>query len=148
MSCLFCKIVSGEIPSHKIWEDKNHIAILDIFPNTLGQTLVIPKKHYDSYIFDMTDKSFTDVMLAAKSVGKLLDSKLGVQRTAVIIEGVEVNHVHVKLYPLHGLGKKDVLPWSVEEKFFEKYPGFTTSVLGPKADDKKLSLLAKKICGK
>ena len=48
-SCIFCKIAKGEIPSVKIWEDKKHIAILDINPNTEGMTLVIPKKHYESF---------------------------------------------------------------------------------------------------
>ena len=58
--CLFCKIIKGDIPSVKIWEDDNHIAILDAFPNTKGATLVIPKKHYDSYIFDMDDQIYAD----------------------------------------------------------------------------------------
>ena len=101
--CIFCKIVKGEIPSEKIWEDKKHIAILDIFPNTKGQTLVMPKDHHTSYAFDIPDAEYTDLMLAAKTVGKLLDKKLKVTRTAMVAEGMAATHAHIKLYPLHGI---------------------------------------------
>lgn len=53
--CVFCKIVAGEIDSAKIWEDDEFLAILDIMPNTKGMTLVLTKKHYDSYAFDMPE---------------------------------------------------------------------------------------------
>ena len=59
-NCIFCKIVKGEIPSVKIWEDKNYLAILDINPNVEGMTLVIPKKHFDSYVFEMKDKEYCE----------------------------------------------------------------------------------------
>ena len=59
-NCIFCKIIKGEIPSSKVWEDENFIAILDINPNTEGVTLVIPKKHYDSYVFDHQDKFLSE----------------------------------------------------------------------------------------
>ena len=54
--CIFCKIVKGEIPSAKIWEDPNHMAILDINPNTEGMTLVLTKDHFDSDATDMPEK--------------------------------------------------------------------------------------------
>ncbi|HEY9705759.1 MAG TPA: HIT family protein [Allocoleopsis sp.] len=147
-SCIFCKIVKGEIPSYKIWEDKDHIAILDVFPNTKGMTLIIPKKHYDSYAFDMPDSAYTKAMLAAKKVGKILDTKLKVQRTALVMEGMGVNHAHIKLYPLHGLDKKWKEMWNKEERFFDHYEGYLSTVLGPKADNKTLEELQKKIKGK
>ena len=53
MDCIFCKIVNGEVPCHKVWEDEKHLAFLTIFPNTEGVTVVIPKKHYPSYVFDL-----------------------------------------------------------------------------------------------
>ena len=143
--CIFCKIVKGEIPSAKIWEDKNHIAMLDIFPNTKGMTLVLPKKHFDSYAFGMPDKDYSALMLAAKKVGKLLDKKLGVSRTALVMEGMGINHVHIKLYPLHGIDKKFKEMWSKDEMFFETYQGYLSTVLGPKADPKELDALARRI---
>jgi histidine triad (HIT) family protein len=146
--CIFCKIVKGEIPSAKIWEDKNFIAILDVFPNTKGMTLVMPKAHYDSYAFDMPDKAYSELMLASKKVAKILDKKLKVGRTAMVMEGMGVNHVHIKLYPLHGVDKHFKEMWAKEERYFDEYQGYLMTVLGPKADPALLQELAKQIRGK
>ncbi len=136
--CIFCKISSGEIPSYRIWEDDEFFAILDIFPNTKGMTLIIPKEHYDSYAFEMPDEVYSRFLLAAKKLGREIDSKLGVQRTALVMEGMGVNHAHIKLYPLHGLGKdfKAINPEG--NVFFEKYQGYISTMLGPKADENML----------
>lgn len=144
-NCIFCKIAAGEIPSAKIWEDKEFLAVLDAMPNTKGLTLVISKKHYPSYAFDMPNKFYEKLMLAAKKVAKLLDKKLGVQRTAMAMEGMGVNHVHIKLYPLHGLKKKHKEIIVKKKVFFKKYPGYLTTLSGPKADSKELEKLARKI---
>ena len=81
-NCIFCKIINEEIPSVKIWEDENFLAVLDKFPNVKGMSLVIPKKHFDSYVFDMKDNDYSELMIATKKVAKLLDKKLKVKRTA------------------------------------------------------------------
>ena len=146
--CIFCKIVRGEIPSHKIWEDKNHLALLTIFPNTEGFSVVIPKKHYPSYLFDLSDKVITDLILAAKKVAKLLDSKLeDVGRTGMIFEGFGVDHIHAKLFPMHGT--VDMKEWkplkSNVDKYFKKYEGYISSHDYKREDDKKLAKLAEKI---
>lgn len=146
--CIFCKIVKGEIPSAKIWEDKKHIAILDIFPNTKGQALVIPKDHHTSYAFDIPDAAYTDLMLAAKTVGKLLDKRLKVARTAMVAEGMAATHAHIKLYPLHGIDDDWKELFNKEERFFERYDGYISTVVGPKADPDELQELAAKIRGK
>lgn len=146
--CIFCRIVKGEIPSAKIWEDKKHIAILDIFPNTLGQTLVIPKDHHTSYAFDIPDIAYKDLMFAAKTVGKLLDKRLKVVRTAMVAEGMAATHAHIKLYPLHGIDKDWKEMFNKEERFYERYEGYISTVMGPKADTIKLQELAKQIRGK
>ena len=87
MDCLFCKIVKGEIPSHKVWEDEKHLAFLTIFPNTPGFTVVITKDHYDSYVFDLPEDILKDLVIASKKVGKLIDSKFeDVGRTGMIFE--------------------------------------------------------------
>jgi histidine triad (HIT) family protein len=146
--CLFCKIVKGEIPSAKVWEDKKHIAILDVFPNTTGMTLVMAKDHYDSYAFEMSDKVYSELMLASKKVAKLLDKRLKVNRTAMVMEGMGVNHVHIKLYPLYGIDKSWKEAFNKEVRFFENYEGYISTVLGPKADPAALQELAKQIRGK
>jgi histidine triad (HIT) family protein len=143
--CIFCKIVRGELPSLKVWEDEKHLAILDINPNTPGVTLVLTKKHYDSDATDMPDKEYTDLMIAAKKVAKLLEKKLKVKRVAIVMEGLGINHVHIKLYPLHGLNEKFKEMWAKDKKFFEKYEGYISTQLGPQKTIEELKEIAEKI---
>jgi len=146
--CIFCKIVRGELPCHKIWEDEKHLAFLSIYPNTEGFTVLITKEHYPSYVFDLLDDVLKDFIIAAKKVAKLLDRKLeDVGRTGLIFEGFGINHVHAKLFPMHGTANmKEWKPIkSNVNKFFEKYEGYISSHDYKRADDKKLAELAKKI---
>ena len=62
--CIFCKIAKGEIPSAKIWEDQEHLAILDVNPNTKGMALVLTKEHFDS-LFRAIPPGFTLHILLA-----------------------------------------------------------------------------------
>ncbi len=148
-NCIFCKIMRGEAPCHKIWEDDKHLAFLSIFPNTEGFSVVITKKHYPSYAFDISDKVLKDLVIASKKVGKLIDSKLDdVGRTGMILEGFGVDHLHAKLFPMHGTKMRE---WksikSDINKYFEKYEGYISSHDYKRADDAKLAELAKKIKG-
>jgi diadenosine tetraphosphate (Ap4A) HIT family hydrolase len=150
MDCIFCKVVKGESPCHKIWEDEKHLAFLSIFPNTEGFSVVIPKQHHPSYAFDVPDQVLTELTLASKKVAKLLDEKLeDVGRTGMIFEGFGVDHLHSKLFPMHGTGnmgeweqrKSDV------KKYFEQYEGYISSHDYERADDEILKALASKIRG-
>jgi diadenosine tetraphosphate (Ap4A) HIT family hydrolase len=143
--CIFCKIIKGEISSVKIWEDKNFFAILDAFPNTKGMALVMPKKHYDSDVLEMPEKVYKDSLIAAKKVAKLLEKGLKVYRVALVMEGMGVNHAHIKLYPLHGVGPKFKSVLAKEKVYFKKYPGYITTQLGPQANIKELQKIAKKL---
>jgi len=143
--CIFCKLASGEIDSAKIWEDSEFFAILDNNPNTVGMTLVITKKHFPSYAFDMPETTYKKFVSAARKVAKLLDQKLPVQRTAMVIEGMGIDHAHIKLYPLHGLSEKFIEMWGKDKVFFEKYPGYISTQLGPQANLSELKKLAEKI---
>ena len=146
--CVFCKIVRGEMPCHKIWEDEKHLAFLSIFPNTEGFSVVITKEHHPSYFSDLPDDVTNGLFSAAKKVAKLLDSKLkDVGRTGLMFEGFGVDHVHAKLFPMHGTANME--EWeplhSNKKVFFEKYEGYISSHDYERADDKKLAELAKKI---
>ncbi len=146
--CIFCKIVRGKLPCHKIWEDEKHLAFLSIYPNTEGFTVLITKKHYPSYAFDLPDDVLKDLIIAAKKVAKLLDRKLeDVGRTGLIFEGFGIDHVHAKLFPMHGTANmKEWKPIkSNVDKFFEKYEGYISSHDYKRSDDKKLAELARKI---
>ena len=146
--CIFCKIVRGDAPSHKIWEDDKYLAFLSIFPNTPGFSVVIPKEHFPSYAFDLPDPILSGLVLAAKKVAKLIDAKLpDVGRTGMILEGFGVDHLHAKLFPMHGTEKaKEWKPIkSNVDKYFDRYEGYISSHDGKRADDKELADLAKKI---
>ena len=149
--CIFCRIVKGEAPCHKIWEDEKHLAFLSIYPNTEGFTVVLPKKHYSSYAFDLPDDVLAELTLAAKKVGRLLDERLeDVGRTGMIFEGFGVDHVHAKLFPMHGTG--DMKEWRAlksegMDRFFERYEGYISSHDAARADDGELAALARRIRG-
>lgn len=145
--CLFCNIVENKIPNYRVWEDENHLAFLSIFPNTEGTTVVIPKKHYDSYAFDLPDEVLTNLILATKKVAKLLDSKLeDVARTAMVFEGYGVNHIHSKLFPMHGTKNHE---WkqhlSSNKTYFKKYEGYISSNDSELADSEYLKKLSEKL---
>jgi histidine triad (HIT) family protein len=147
--CIFCQIVKNETESYKIWEDDEHLAFLSIFPNTLGATVVITKEHYPSYAFDLPDGVLNRLVLASKNVAKLLDSKLEeVGRTSLVLEGFGVNHVHAKLFPLHGtkLDKWQPIKSKVNI-YFTKYEGYVSSHDSNLADAIELDTLAKRIRG-
>ena len=145
--CEFCKIVRGEAHCHKIWEGERHLAFLSGRPNTLGFSVVITKEHYPSYAFALPDTVLADLTVAAKKVAKLLDSKLAdVGRTALIFEGFGVDHVHAKLFPMHGTKSDEWRPIrSRVHKYFERYEGYVSSHEGRAADARSLALLAKHI---
>ncbi len=145
MDCIFCKIGKGEIPSVKIWEDDNFLAVLDINPNTKGMTLVMPKNHFDSYVYDMPDKDYSELFLASKKVAKILEKGLGVKRVALVMEGMGIDHAHIKLYPMYGLEEKFKEMWAKDKKFFDKYEGYISTQLGPEASPDELKEIAEKI---
>lgn len=103
-NCIFCKIVKGEIPAVKIWEDRKHFAFLDMNPINAGHTLLIPKKHTE-YLFDLNDNEYAELMLKAKKIAKMLKDKLKPKRIGLIVEGFLIPHVHIHLVPLNKGGE-------------------------------------------
>jgi len=148
VTCPFCEIAAGQAPCHKIWEDAEHMAFLSIFPNTPGFSVVIPKRHVSSYLFDQEDEVVSELVLASKRVGRLLDRALeGVARTGLIFEGYGVDHLHAKLFPMHGTGDSSAFRpvESNVDKYFERYEGYISSHDYRRADDDVLGALAARI---
>jgi len=106
--CIFCKIARGDMGHERVYEDKDIIAFLDAFPCVEGQTLIIPKKHV-GYFIDMDDNLYKKLMLVSKKIAKAIQKSFNPVKVGVIIEGLEVNHVHVKLYPLSKGGFGEVI---------------------------------------
>lgn len=100
MSSLFSKIISGEIPSHKVYEDDLTLAFLDIYPIQPGHTLVIPKKEVDK-LYDLSDEDYQAVMATAKKVARRLQEVLQPARVGYMVEGFDIPHAHVKLIPVN-----------------------------------------------
>ncbi|TSA58011.1 HIT domain-containing protein [bacterium] len=146
--CIFCKIINGGINSAKIWEDGEFLAILDINPNIKGMALVLTKKHYDFYVFDIPEDVYARFMEATKKVAKILEKGLGTKRVAMVMEGMGINHAHIKLYPLYGIVGKFEEIWAKEKVFFDKYEGYISTQLGPKVDISQLKELAEEIRNK
>lgn len=145
--CIFCRLARGEIPSHQIWDDEDHLAILDIFPNTRGQALLLPKQHVPSDPVDVNPNKWASFMRAAQTVAGTMKRALGVYRVAMVVEGMGVNHLHVKLYPLYGLDETWRPHIPKERVVVESYPGYITTQLGPAASNEELRQLAHQIRG-
>lgn len=99
MATIFSRIVAGEIPCHKIAEDDEFFAFLDINPVTVGHTLVIPKKEVD-YIFDIDDPMLGRMMAFAKRVARALETAIECKRVGLAVMGLEVPHAHIHLIPI------------------------------------------------
>lgn len=95
---IFTKIINGEIPSHKIYEDEDVLAFLDIHPVMPGHTLVIPKKQVE-FVWDLDDETYTKLTLAAKKVAQRLREVLDAEYVGEQIVGVDVPHAHIQLIP-------------------------------------------------
>lgn len=95
---IFTKIIKREIPAEIIYEDEHVLVIPDKFPSMDGQTLVITKRQAP-YIFDLDETEYRALMDATKKIAKALDQAFETIRTCAVIEGFEVPHVHIRLYP-------------------------------------------------
>jgi histidine triad (HIT) family protein len=102
MATIFSKIISGDIPSYRIYEDENYYAFLDINPLAVGHTLVIPKTETD-YLFDLEDDLLAGMMVFAKKVARAIDKTIDCKRVGVAVLGLEVPHAHIHLVPLNSL---------------------------------------------
>lgn len=143
---IFDKIVDGTIPSRKVWEDGRYLAFLTPFANTPGVTVVIPKSNPGDYVFAVDDDVVAGLMAAAKKVAHKLEKALGVSRIAAVFEGEAVPHLHVKLYPMHGLGE-DRSKFPKQSPFFPVYPGYLCTAEGKHMTDEELDAIYRKIQG-
>ena len=98
--CIFCKIIKGELPSYKVYEDEKVVAFEDINPISKGHTLVIPKKEVD-YLFDLEDDLTAGLHIFTKKVAKAIDKSINCIRVGVLVIGTEVPHAHIHLIPFN-----------------------------------------------
>ncbi|MDG2372215.1 MAG: HIT family protein [Flavobacteriaceae bacterium] len=125
MESVFSKLISGELPCHKVAESDDFLAFLDINPNTEGHTLCIPKIAEDK-IFNLSEQEYISLMRFSRKVALALRKTVKCGRIGVSVIGLEVPHVHVHLIPIN----------SIEDMTFQKKV---------KVDTKTMALLANAI---
>ena len=113
MSSIFTKIINGEIPCYKVAESESFLAFLDVNPNALGHTLVVPKKEVNK-LFDLDRETYLGLMDFAYTVAGALEKAVPCKRVGMAVIGLEVPHVHIHLIPLNQMtdatfGKKVTL---------------------------------------
>ncbi|MCA9335008.1 HIT domain-containing protein [Candidatus Saccharibacteria bacterium] len=94
---IFTKIIKGEIPAEKIYEDEHTLAFLDIYPDEEGHTLIVPKKQIDR-IYDLDDDDYTHLWSVAKRIARHYEDTLG-RRVIFKVIGVDVPHAHIHVIP-------------------------------------------------
>ena len=102
MASIFSRIIAGEIPCHKIAENDQYFAFLDVFPCAVGHVLVIPKQEID-YLFDLSDELYAGLMAFAKQIEPAIRKAIPCKRVGVAIIGLEVPHAHVHLIPMNSM---------------------------------------------
>ncbi len=127
-NCPFCKIASGELPSHKIYEDDLVLAILSIDPLREGHTLVIPKEHWPKVWSIADNKTYTNLMLVARDIATALNKTFRPKHLIELAEGMDVQHAHLHLLPAE-----------------KGYGEITTQHITKEPDHKKLEELTKEI---
>ena len=126
MSSVFTKIVNGELPCHKLAEDQDYFAFMEIKPLAPGHALVIPKAEVD-YIFDLDNKALSGLMIFSKKIAAAIKKAVPCVKVAILVYGLEVRHAHVHLVPVQGV------------------PGELNLSNAKKATDAELGFVAQKI---
>lgn len=128
-TCIFCRIASGQIPSHVVYEDEHLKAFLDIQPIRPGHVLIVPKTHHD-YFDDLPPELASRIVHLGQRLGKAMKSHYRVERAAFLFTGTDVAHVHAHVLPMHQ--KSDITsPVYIEQKDL-------TFRLAPRASDEDL----------
>jgi histidine triad (HIT) family protein len=104
--CIFCQIIEGVEPAHKVWEADDFVAFLSIHPCNPGHTCLIPKIHVD-YVFDLEEPLYSRIFHAAKQLSEPIKRATNAKRIGVAIEGFSVPHLHLHLVPLYNLAELD-----------------------------------------
>ena len=104
--CIFCKIVAGQIPAYRVWENDDFIAFLDIKPVVEGHALIIPREHHD-YVFDLPENLYQGLFAAARTLAPAFKRATNCKKVAISIVGVDVPHTHLHLIPVTLPGDTD-----------------------------------------
>jgi histidine triad (HIT) family protein len=110
---IFTKIINGEIPCHKIYEDEHTFAFLDVHPTMPGHTLVIPKQQIDS-IWDLPTDAYQSLWASAQKIATHIHPIMGTARVGVMVVGFGVPHAHIHLVPINHTSELKEAPQDTE----------------------------------
>ncbi|HET6401504.1 MAG TPA: HIT family protein [Candidatus Kapabacteria bacterium] len=137
--CFFCRLIEGKAKHWIVYEDDNHVAFLTPFPNTPGFTVLATREHLPSYVPSLPEERFLELLSTARELALILDKQLGTKRTGIVMEGMGIDHAHVKLIPMHGISDGEWKPiLSQHDEFSEQYQGYLTTHDGPRMSDAEL----------
>lgn len=106
MPSLFTKIIQGEIPSARLYEDDHFFSFLDIRPIHRGHALLIPKQEID-YIFDLPDDLLQQMLSTARPIARAIEAHVPCKKVGLIVAGLEVPHCHLHLVPINAVSDLD-----------------------------------------
>ena len=136
---LFARIVRGELPQWRIWENNQYVAFLTPFANTPGFTVVVPRTHLTSDVLSLGEESYTRLVSAAHIVAGILKKSFGNARCGMIFEGFEIDYAHIKLIPIHDTNESSEThhkwPQITDAAYVEKYQGYVSSLPGPPVEN-------------
>jgi histidine triad (HIT) family protein len=107
VSTVFTRIIRGEIPGRFVWADDDVVAFLTAAPITPGHTLVVPRREVPHWL-EADPETLTRVMAVAQAIGRAQEQAFGAKRVGVLLEGFEVPHLHVHVWPAQGPEDFDV----------------------------------------
>lgn len=115
-NCIFCKILNGDIPSRKVFEDDDFCVIMDVDPATKGHCLILPREHYAN-LLAMPDELAARVLPLAKKVAAHLQETLGCDGINLVqnngeVAGQTVHHFHMHVIPRYQGGNVNDVTWS------------------------------------
>ena len=105
--CIACKLISGELPSYKVYEDDKTLAFLEIHPITEGHVVIASKQHVED-IWGLDDETYQHVLMVGRNIAHKIKAIFDPARVGVIVEGMEFAHAHFKVFPINS-GMKEPL---------------------------------------
>src|SRR2546423_1455409 len=120
MACLFFDIISGKQKKWKIYEDDYPVAFLSPFSHTPGFSGLVTREHQTSDVLALDEDRYVEFLKTARNLSHKINQKLGAKRTGLIIEGMGIDHAHIKLIPMHGIGDGNWQPILSDKKEFNE----------------------------
>ena len=134
---IFARIVRGDLPQWRVWEDNAHVAFLTPFGNTPGYTILVPRRHLGSDILGLEEQEYSGITKAAFTVAQHLKKAFDIEHCGMFFEGYEIDYAHIKLIPVHPdySNGRVFVPILGPAVFHENYEGYLTTQFGPLASD-------------